>query len=756
VAEISYAPKRLCQFVASVSETTYYTVPANTFAIVKNIILANNNPGPVSANLSVVPTGGTAGYANRIVPGVSIPANSSITFDMSTVMASGDFISASATIGSVVAVTVSGVEESGNALSTGGTPGASQAGVTAATSTTRPAAPYLGQHIYETDTFNELTWNGYVWQKAPQTQTLAYAQILVGQSAIGTSTTDVAGLSITITVPAGRRIRLSAFGVFQKKTSTNYVWMRIHEGAVAVAASLVNVITDEYETLMPTAVLTPTAGTHTYRVVMSCGANTVDLLALADYPAYILAEDITGDPPPVAINSVPVGQLAYAQNFAHAQTSASATWVDMTNGSVNFTVPAGRSIRVTGRAHLSSSVANDRAVLAIREGATVLGESYMLLSTASFGTDVIVTTVVSPSAGAHTYTLSFARSNGTGTITVYSQPNDSFTSLLVEDVTPTPAPASTAPSSTLGYAEVTANQTAIGAGPTDLTSLTSMVTVVAGRRLRITGHGQWSYSDTTTGHYVDVLEDGVGIGRVYLGGPVGTSGYDMMDGFVIRTPSAGTHTYKLTASRYFGSGTAALTGAAANPAFILVEDITAASVAPVPISNGLAVVQSSNRPGSPTEGLAIFEYDTDKVQIYDGSAWVEYGRLGAWTTYTPTLSNITLGNGTRGGRWMRMGRTIFCAGYFSMGSTSSVSGRPSVGLPVAATSSIVFFGSGRVLDSGSVEYATTCRFSDTGLSEVMFMISGVSAPNGVFNSTTPFAMGTGDSLEFSIIYEAAS
>jgi microcystin-dependent protein len=34
------------------------------------------------------------------------------------------------------------------------------------TSTTRPTAPYLGQLIFETDTFNILFWNGSAWQGA--------------------------------------------------------------------------------------------------------------------------------------------------------------------------------------------------------------------------------------------------------------------------------------------------------------------------------------------------------------------------------------------------------------------------------------------------------------------------------------------------------------------------------------------------------------------------------------------------------------
>jgi hypothetical protein len=43
-----------------------------------------------------------------------------------------------------------------NSLSTGFRPGV-------CTSGTRPTAPYIGQHIYETDTLLEYVWNGSIW-----------------------------------------------------------------------------------------------------------------------------------------------------------------------------------------------------------------------------------------------------------------------------------------------------------------------------------------------------------------------------------------------------------------------------------------------------------------------------------------------------------------------------------------------------------------------------------------------------------------
>ena len=54
------------------------------------------------------------------------------------------------------------------------------------------------------------------------------------------------------------------------------------------------------------------------------------------------------------------------------------------------------------------------------------------------------------------------------------------------------------------------------------------------------------------------------------------------------------------------------------------------------------VCTSATRPDGHT-GQLIYETDTDAFQVYNGSAWVEYGRAGNWLTSTPTLTNVTGG-----------------------------------------------------------------------------------------------------------------
>jgi len=121
------------------------------------------------------------------------------------------------------------------------------------------------------------------------------------------------------------------------------------------------------------------------------------------------------------------------------------------------------------------------------------------------------------------------------------------------------------------YAQVTANQTPITA-LVDLTSLTVTVTVPAGRRLKITGYGILSSSVADDNASISIVEDGTTVQTASVTlRPVGNGVVCIP--LVVRTPAAGTHTYKLQAARGNGTGNITLNAGASQPAFILVEDI---------------------------------------------------------------------------------------------------------------------------------------------------------------------------------------
>lgn len=141
----------------------------------------------------------------------------------------------------------------------------------------------------------------------------------------------------------------------------------------------------------------------------------------------------------------------------------------------------------------------------------------------------------------------------------------------------------THPQGWLGYVEVTANQTVSTGTETDLTGLTLTLTLPANRTIRITGHclTNRSVADGTT--VVRIKEGSTELGRVTQHSPSAAGEFDLSEGSAVSgfgnftTPSAGSHTYKLTIQRVTGTGNAVLTAAAGSPAFLLVEDLGSSS-----------------------------------------------------------------------------------------------------------------------------------------------------------------------------------
>ena len=105
----TYTPVRMYIDQVPNSETTLYTVPGATSALLKEINIANVTGSPVTFQLSVVPSGDTAGADNRIIPSTSIPANSKVYYAFVTAMETGDFLSAIAGTASALTVEISGV-----------------------------------------------------------------------------------------------------------------------------------------------------------------------------------------------------------------------------------------------------------------------------------------------------------------------------------------------------------------------------------------------------------------------------------------------------------------------------------------------------------------------------------------------------------------------------------------------------------------------------------------------------------------------
>jgi len=567
----------------------------------------------------------------------------------------------------------------------------------------------------------------YPAQAPVQAAMLAYAAKSSNQAGIGATEVDITELTVTISVPAGRRIKLTSGALLDATVVNDFYAPRIKEGTQVLQVAVINI--NPIGQGLPweqSVVLSPSAGTHTYKVTMQRigGTGTGSFLANpANNPAYLLAEDITGLPGPVGAASVPVGQLAYAQ--VTANQSGITTEVDITGLIVNVVVPAGRTLRITGFLCPFTTVADDTFLGRIYQDGVQIQQGLVGMHITATGYTLPLVTEVSPSAGAHTYKITGMRNNGSGSESNFAAAaNPCF--IMVEDITPTPTPANTAPSSTLGYAEITANQGSITT-QTDITSLSVSVTVVAGRRLRITGVVLFQNTGAGNQQVLTIQEDGSNIRQAAV-----VSGAANVTETCIaqtsRSPSAGSHTYKLQASA--AAGTTTVTAGASNQCYILVEDITGAAV-------------------------STYGFQSIPAQAIASEAW---------TTYTPLWqSNGTapaVGNSTLTGRYIKLGRLVIGSIYFQVGTTATMgTGVYYWSLPVAPYTGqfgYQIIGQGKGYHGGSNINAVATLYASTQNVRCVYSATWPAGAETWIAQTTPWTWANPDDLTINFMYEAVS
>lgn len=124
--------------------------------------------------------------------------------------------------------------------------------------------------------------------------TLGYTQVTTTQSGI-TTEVDLTGLSATVTVGTGRRIKITAQASLYSTVDNDTGAVKIVEGATTLNVgeypklSITNTDVKQFS-----AVVTPTSGVHTYKLtcVRTSGTGGVISYATVERPAFILVEDI--------------------------------------------------------------------------------------------------------------------------------------------------------------------------------------------------------------------------------------------------------------------------------------------------------------------------------------------------------------------------------------------------------------------------------------------------------------------------------
>lgn len=166
------------------------------------------------------------------------------------------------------------------------------------TAATRPASPFVGQTIYETDTGQWYVYYGATttWKKpwqmpwgvqgTPAVPTTAQT----GISAI----TDLTGASVTFTAVANRYYRISGRCRVTKTTGVGAVTLSIRNGATVIqeATAGMDITNINVGELAVLCIYTVTAGSTTVKLSLASTTASVDTFTDSTRPTTLVVEDI--------------------------------------------------------------------------------------------------------------------------------------------------------------------------------------------------------------------------------------------------------------------------------------------------------------------------------------------------------------------------------------------------------------------------------------------------------------------------------
>jgi hypothetical protein len=124
---------------------------------------------------------------------------------------------------------------------------------------------------------------------------------------------------------------------------------------------------------------------------------------------------------------------------------------------------------------------------------------------------------------------------------------------------------------------------------------------------------------------------------------------------------------------------------------------------------------------------------------------------GTWTSYTPSNSGVTIGNGTQTAVHCKIGDTVFVSYKFVLGSTSSIPGAVTIGLP--SVNNTVVTCAVMITDTGASNY-TGLGFGDPGQGSVTIRPNKTDGTYASLNDSlgSMFTWTTNDALQFFLTY----
>lgn len=138
-----------------------------------------------------------------------------------------------------------------------------------------------------------------------------------------------------------------------------------------------------------------------------------------------------------------------------------------------------------------------------------------------------------------------------------------------------------------------------------------------------------------------------------------------------------------------------------------------------------------------------------------GLAYKSATTLYPWTSFTPTLTNWTLGNGTVVGKYQQIGKTVNLFFKFTFGSTSSLGTYPNFALPLNAANTLGQNVLINLQDAGTADNAGNVYLATNAVYPGALDTAGTYVSIAPISTTVPFTWTTNDSVTVQITYEAA-
>jgi len=137
----------------------------------------------------------------------------------------------------------------------------------------------------------------------------------------------------------------------------------------------------------------------------------------------------------------------------------------------------------------------------------------------------------------------------------------------------------------------------------------------------------------------------------------------------------------------------------------------------------------------------------------------ELNAIGEWIDYTPTWTNLTVGNAVQDFRYIKVNKFICVIGVITFGSTTSMGSSPTFTLPQTAVtyaSQNEWFGNAILEDAGTEAYSGWVLYGTTTTARMRVSKTDTAYnTSAALSSTVPMTWTTSDKISVNFIYEAA-